>query len=204
MSAELQSRWVSVEEYIACERSADARSEYWDGAIVGMAGGSPVHNRIVRNLARRLGNQLDGTSCEPFASETRVRVPACNVYFYPDITVVCGDAEYEIGEAETLLNPAVIIEVLSRGTEAADRGRKFACYRALTSLRYYVLIEPNAPALDLYIRQDNDAWLLVPIRGLEADLTIAEAGIILPLTEIYERVIFAPQTNIPADDAATA
>ncbi len=155
----------------------------------------------MRNLTRRLGNQLDGVGCEAFASETRVLVPACNAYFYPDIAVVCGSAEYEAGEAETLLNPIVIIEVLSRGTEAADRGRKFTCYRALPSLRYYVLIEPNAPALDLYIRQDNDYWLLVPVRGLEAVLTITAAGITLPLTEIYERVVFAPQTNGPADDA---
>lgn len=195
MSAELQSRRISPEEYIACERCAASRSEYWDGTIVGMAGGSPAHNRIVRNLTRRLGNQLDGTNCEAFASETRVLVPACNAYFYPDIAVSCGSAEYEAGEAETLLNPAVVIEVMSRGTEAADRGRKFACYRALPSLRYYILIEQDAPALDLYIRQDNDTWRLVPMHGLEAILTITAAGITLPLTEIYERVAFTSQAD---------
>lgn len=194
MTAELQKHWLSLEEYMVQEREAAFRSEYWNGVMVAMAGGSPAHNRIARNIARRLGNQLDGTPCEPFASETRVRVSACNAYFYPDISIVCGEARYDTDEAETVLNPSVIMEVLSSGTEAADRGRKFACYRSLPSLQYYVLLEQQMPSLDLYIRQEDGHWLLVPVSGLEASLTIYAAGVSLPFAEIYERVDF-PDTG---------
>jgi Uma2 family endonuclease len=112
MVAEQRKPFISPDEYIALERTAEYRSEYWNGEIVAMGGGTRNHNRIVRNLPRRLGNQLEESACEPFASETRVRVPGCNTYFYPDVQIVCGEAHDEDTEAETLLNPTVIIEVL--------------------------------------------------------------------------------------------
>jgi Uma2 family endonuclease len=183
----------SPAEYIARERVAESRSEYWDGEIVAMAGGSRSHNRIVRNLTRWLGNELGDGPCEHFASDTRVRVPECNTYYYPDLVIVCGDADYEDAEAETLLNPTVIFEVLSPATEAFDRGHKFDCYRSLSSLTHYILVEQSKPGVYLYTRQSDDVWLLSPLHGADATLTIEAAGIALPFARIYERVDFARQ-----------
>ncbi|HLK61126.1 MAG TPA: Uma2 family endonuclease [Chthonomonadaceae bacterium] len=196
MVAQPQKPYISPEAYLAQERAAEFRSEYWNGEVVAMAGGSRNHNRIIRNLIRRLGNQLDGSSCEAFASETRVRVPECNVYFYPDILIVCDGAHYEDTEAETLLNPTVIMEVLSPGTEAADRGRKFACYRTLPSLILYVLIEQDAPNIDLYTRQADGNWLLTALSGLESVLALDPPSASLPCIEIYQAVEFPPQRGL--------
>jgi Uma2 family endonuclease len=192
MAVAPQKPYISPEEYLAQERMAEVRSEYWNGEIVAMAGGSRNHNRILRNLTRRLGNQLEDGPCEPFSSETRVRVPACNTYFYPDALIVCGETLYEDTEAETLLNPSVIVEVLSPGTEAADRGRKFACYRTLPSLKYYLLIAQDALEIDLFTRQEEGQWLLTALTGLEATLVLEEIGVVLPFTEIYQSVEFSP------------
>jgi Uma2 family endonuclease len=195
MVAASRKRFVPPNEYIARERKAEFRSEYWNGEMIAMAGESRNHNRILRNLTRHLGNQLDGSPCEPFSSETRVRVPECNSYFYPDALIVCGEGRYENVEAETLLDPAAIMEVLSPATEAADRGRKFACYRTLPSLMYYVLIEQDAPGIDLYVRQEDGRWLLSSLSGLEAMLVLDRIGVSLRLADIYERISFASENT---------
>jgi Uma2 family endonuclease len=197
MAAVPQKPMLSPEEYLAQERKAEVRSEYWNGEIVAMAGGSRSHNRILRNLTRRLGNQLEGGSCEPFSSETRVRVPECNAYFYPDILIVCSEALYEDAESETLLNPAVIMEVLSPGTEAADRGRKFACYRTLPSLKSYILIAQDTPVIDLYTLQEDGRWLLSYFMGLESALMLEDIGVSLPFAEIYQHVEFSSKNGNP-------
>jgi Uma2 family endonuclease len=111
------------------------------------------------------------------------------------VLIVCGEAQYEDVETETLLNPTIIIEVVSPYTEGADRGRKFACYRTLPSLTHYVLVEPNAPSIDLYDRQPDGRWLLTALSGLEATLTVDTAGLALPLADIYQRVKFPAAAN---------
>jgi Uma2 family endonuclease len=186
--------YITPQQYLEQEQTAEVRSEYWNGEIVAIAGGTRNHNQIIRNLNRRLGNLLEGSPCKPFSSETGVRVSDCNTYFYPDAIIVCGEAEYEETEAETLLNPTVILEVLSPSTEAADRGRKFACYRTLASLQYYLLIEPDMPAIDLYTREANGIWQFSTLTGLDAILTLDRLGIALPLTEIYQAVEFTSET----------
>lgn len=188
--------YVTPEQYLLQEDLAEFRSEYWNGKIVAMSGGTPKHNQIGRNLALRLGIQLDRSPCKLFLTETRVRVPECNTYFYPDAMIVCGTPEYEAGEAEMVRNPTVIFEVLSPGTEAVDRGRKFACYRSLPSLQLYVLIQQDAPAIELYARQPDDTWLLTPLTGLEATLFLNTVGVTLPFTEIYQDVVFPPPLTI--------
>lgn len=180
--------YVTPTQYLQNESGAELRSEYWDGEVVAMAGGSPVHNRIVRNLTRRLGNQLDGSHCEPFTSETRVHIPHCNSYFYPDASVVCGAVQTTDEATETILNPIVIFEVLSPTTEATDRGRKFACYRSLPSLECYVLIEQETPAVDLFLRQTDGTWLLLAQTGLENFLPLTAIGITLTFSELYQGI----------------
>ena len=193
--------YVTPEQYLQQEDLAEFRSEYWNGEIVAMSGGAPRHNRIIRNLNRRLGNQLDGSPCEPFASETRVRVRECNTYFYPDALIVCGTPEYEQGGAEMLLNPTIVFEVLSSSTEAIDRGSKFACYRTLPSLQFYILIQQDAPIVEMYARQADDTWLLTVLKGMDATLLLNNAGVVLPFSEIYQNVVFPPPLEIsPAEN----
>jgi len=193
---------VSVQQYLASEPQAEFRSEYWNGEIVAMAGGSPAHNRILRNLTRRLGNQLDGSVCEPYASETRVRVPECNAYFYTDALIVCEGALLDDGLTETVLNPTVIVEILSPTTESADRGRKFACYRTVSSLLLYVLIQQDAPAVDVYARQADARWLLTALTGMESTLALEAVGVSLPFSEIYQGVEFPPHLAISDDEVS--
>lgn len=190
MTAEPRKERTPPQEYLQRERLAEARSEYWNGEIVAMAGGTRSHNRILRNLTRRLGNQLDNSPCEPFASETRVFVPECNSYFYPDALITCREAQYQDSRLETLLNPVLIAEVLSPSTEAADRRGKFDCYRTLPSLQYYLTIEASAPAIDLYARQAEGRWLYTPLRGMDAVLEIEPIGVALSFLEIYQGVEF--------------
>jgi Uma2 family endonuclease len=190
-------KFVSPQQYLIREQQAELRSEYWNGEIVAMVSGSPAHNRILRNLTRRLGNQLDGSLCEAYASETRVYMPQCNAYFYPDALIVCGDVQLQDGVTETILNPTAVIELLSPTTETADRGRKFACYRTLPSLQFYVLIQQDAPAIEVYAQQADNRWLLTVLTELEATLALETVGVVLPFSEIYQGVDFPPLPAIP-------
>jgi Uma2 family endonuclease len=122
-------------EYLARERAAEYKSEYVDGFIVAMSGASRIHNLITANVGRELGNQLKGRRCEVYIGDMRVKVSATCTYRYPDVVVACGDIALEDAELDTLLNPVVIVEVLSPTTEAVDRGEKFTHYRRLESLR---------------------------------------------------------------------
>jgi Uma2 family endonuclease len=134
-SAALQTRYTPL-QYLALERDAKFKHEYYDGYITAMAGGSPEHNRIAFNFARKLGNQLEGRDCEAFTSDTRLCVSSTGLYTYPDVMVVCGEALFQkIEGLETLLNPTMIVEVLSPTTESYDRGAKFAHYPQLPAGR---------------------------------------------------------------------
>lgn len=200
MAAIAKPFYRTPQEYLIAEAQSEQRSEYWDGIIVAMAGGSRSHNRIIRNLNRWLGASLEQSPCEPYSSETRVRVEACNAYFYPDALIVCGEAEFEESESETLLNPTVLFEVLSASTEAADRGRKFACYRTLPSLFHYVLIAQDTAAVDLYTRQPDDTWLLLSLTGLDAVLSLDQPALSLPLSEIYRAIEFPPPLRLTTQE----
>ena len=179
---------VSVEEYLRRELRAEHRNEYWNGTIVAMSGASQSHNRIFVNLVRHLGNQLHGGQCSLFGSETRVYAAACTSYFYPDVQIVCGKVQRAPTEAETLLNPTVIIEVLSESTAAVDRGRKFACYRTLESLQHYILIDQYDYAIDVHVRRPDGTWNESFLRGLDARLQLESYGISLPFADVYDGV----------------
>jgi Uma2 family endonuclease len=184
-------QFITPAEYLAREREADSRSEYLNGHIYAMSGASLRHNRIVASLAVALGVQLRGRPCEPFFGDMRVKVNPTGLYTYPDVVVVCGEPQLEDHHFDTLLNPAVIIEVLSASTEAYDRGDKFAHYRALGSLTDYLLVAQDQPRIEHYCRQANGQWLYSAREGLEAQIEIDTIGCALPLAEIYERVKFS-------------
>lgn len=179
---------ISPEEYLALERQAETKSEYLDGEIFAMTGASRKHNRLNLNLAVLLDSQLKAKGCEVYASQMRVKVSATGLYTYPDVVAVCGEPRFEDAEVDTLLNPTLIIEVLSKSTGDYDRGTKFLHYRALPSLREYILIAQNQVHVEHYLRQ-NDAWLLTETDRQDDVIELPSVGARLALAEVYDRVL---------------
>ena len=176
--------------FLAFERTQhDAKHEYLNGQITAMGGASEAHNLIVWNVLASLHGQMRGRPCRSYGSDMRVKVPASGLYTYPDIAALCGEPEFEDDAFDTLLNPGVIIEVLSPSTEAYNRGAKFAHYRSIESLQTYVLIAQDVPHIELFERQPDGRWLLSEVKGLDASVPLEAVGCDLELEAVYERVI---------------
>ena len=133
---------------------------------------------------------MDGQPCELYPVDMRVRIPATGLYTYPDVVVVCGEPQFEDDHVDTLLNPIVLIEVLSPSTERSDRGEKFTRYRMLESLQEYVLVSQDKPQVECFFRQPDGGWLLMPYSGLDAVAKLRSLDVELPLSEIYAGVTF--------------
>lgn len=177
-------------EYLELEAQTRLKHEYYQGEIFAMAGGSREHNEIVRSLLRSLFLQLNGKDCTPYTSETRVKVQTSTLYTYPDIAVACKPLYFEAVGSETLLNPRVLIEVLSPGTEDHDLGFKSKQYRKLPSLREMLFVSQVEPLIDHWIRQSGDDWLLTTITGLDATIALPSIACELPLQLIYADIAF--------------
>ena len=176
-------------EYLAFERAqTDAKHEYLNGEITAMSGASLVHNIIVTNLVISLGTQMRGRPCNVFSSDMRVKVPATGLYTYPDIAALCGAPELEDDAVDTLLNPSVIIEVLSPSTEAYDRGAKFAHYQTIASLHEYVLVAQDQPRIEIFRRQEHGDWLYSVAETPEATVRLEVINCELTLADVYEGV----------------
>jgi len=152
---------MTEDEYLAFERASDEKHEYIDGEIFAMSGGSYDHSLILANMVRRLGNALDGTRCVVHASEMRTYISTSRRYVYPDVLVVCGRPELRGNKRDILLNPRVIIEVLSPSTEDYDRGDKFTHYKTIPSLAHYVLASQDEKLVEVFTRQIDDSWTCV-------------------------------------------
>lgn len=187
MSAEPQRTYTS-EEYLTLERESETRNEYLNGEIFAMSGASRGHNLIGTNIVGALHTPLKRQGCEQYASDMRVRVPATGLYTYPDVVVVCGEPEFEDGEGDTLINPNLLIEILSPSTEDYDRGRKFAHYRSLPSLQAYLLVAQDHVHVELSTRHNNSFWMLWETDDLKATLEIPVIGVTLELADIYDRL----------------
>lgn len=157
MSGALKQTRYSAEEYLALERSASIKSEFHDGQIYAMTGASRAHNLITINITRELSQQLKQRPCGAYINDMRVRADKARSYHYPDIAVVCGSPQFEDAQVDTLLNPTLLIEVLSPSTEAYDRGGKFAHSRKIESLREYLLVMQDQPDIERYLRQ-GEVW----------------------------------------------
>ncbi len=179
---------VSPEEYLRRERLAEFKSEYHDGEIVAMSGASRFHNRIVRNLTILLGNQLRDRPCQNYVGDMRVSVRGGKSYFYPDIAVTCGQEEFADDQFDTLLNPIVVIEILSPSTEACDRGSKFLAYQTIPSLREYVLITPSPRRFEVYRRQGGGGWLYESWAFSPSPLVLQSIDCTLAPHEVYFKV----------------
>ncbi|MXZ01186.1 Uma2 family endonuclease [Candidatus Poribacteria bacterium] len=176
----------TAKEYITQERKAFYKSEYLDGQIFAMSGASRVHSLITSNISNTLYNQLVDSDCEVHSSDMRVQ-PSPIAYFYPDVVVACGEPRFEDDVLDTLLNPIVIVEVLSPSTAAYDRGEKFSHYRQLTSLRDYILVSQHKAGVEHHWRQDRQ-WEHTEFRALEDVLSLTSIGCKISLHDIYRRV----------------
>ncbi len=178
----------SPREYLLFERESDQKHEFFKGEIFALVGASERHNLIVANLVRELGNLLKGRPCKVYPSDMRVKVNATGLYTYPDVSVVCGDAELEDDQFDTVLNPLLIVEVLFKSTEDYDRGRKFGHYRRLESLAEYVLVSQDKPHVERYRRQADGQWLLWKTSRLEDVVELSSLECEIALAEIYDKV----------------
>lgn len=179
---------VTEDQYLALDRAAEVRSEFLDGEIWAMSGGSMRHSRLQGNVYAELRNSLRDTDCEPFTSDLRVRASPGRMYTYPDVTVVCGTPSLADERQDILLNPVVIFEVLSPSTEKYDRGTKLQHYLLIESLKDYVLVEQEKVRVEHYARGAAGSWTFRAYEQLNDGLKIDSIGVSLLLARIYDRV----------------
>lgn len=179
---------ISPEAYLLLERKAEVRSEYLNGEIFAMVGASREHNLIATNITREVSQQLKGKPCELYSTDMRVRVPATGLYTYPDVVVVCGEPVFEDEHVDTLLNPTLIMEVLSESTESYDRGKKFGHYQTINSLVEYLLIAQDEYRIEQFVKQPDGHWLYSDARSPEGSLELASIQCVLTLKEVYDKV----------------
>jgi Uma2 family endonuclease len=191
--------FLTPEQYLEIERKAEFKSEYYQGEMFAMAGAKEAHNLLVANLIRELGQQLRSRPCRVYPSDMRVRVSATGLYTYPDVVVVRGEPRFLDEQQDTLLNPSLVVEVLSPSTEAYDRGRKSEHYRLIESLGEYLLVASDRLSADLYTRQPDGRWLLASAGRLEDSLDLESAGCRLALADLYEKVGLPGFQRPPAD-----
>ncbi len=193
MVARIKQPYVTPREYLERERDAEAKSEYWDGVIVAMAGGKKEHEFISGNLYYQLRTQLEESYCQPFTSGQSVHIPAFNRYVYPDVSVACGPEFTGIEGFDVLVNPVLVAEVLSESTALIDYTRKQDGYRSLPSLAMYLLISQTAPRIEVFTRQPDDSWRHEVVIGLDSVVSLPVIGCEISLADIYRRVEFAEQ-----------
>lgn len=181
----------SLEEYIELEKSTDEKFEFWDGNVWSTAGASTSHNRIVHNLSTEIDLQLREKGCEVFPSDMRIKVPGYLPYRYPDLTALCGEAEIEnlLGQ-ELLVNPQLIIEVLSDSTEAFNRGDKFSYYKSIPSFNEYLLIAQHRPHVTQFVKHGDGFWMNLEFNNLSDVVELKSVPCKLKLNEIYRNISF--------------
>jgi Uma2 family endonuclease len=179
---------VTVDEYLVRERASETKHELVNGVVVAMAGASPRHVLIATNVTIALGRLLGSRPCLVLGSDQRVAVEATGLYTYPDATVVCERPRFDPKDATTLVNPLVIVEVLSDSTEAYDRGAKFAHYRSVPSLAEYVLVAQNERRVEHYRRLEGGQWLLTAYEGDDAKVALPALSVELAIREIYSKI----------------
>ena len=176
------------EEYLEVERKADYKSEYLNGEIYAMGGTSPRHVLIVTNIASELRNQLKNRPCMVYSTDLRVQVSPQGLYTYPDVLVVCDTPQFSDQRRDTLTNPTLIVEVLSKSTKDYDRGEKFEQYRAIKSFKEYVLVAQDKYHVEHFVRQSDDTWFFSETNRLEDTLELITIGCHLKISEVYDKV----------------
>jgi len=183
-------QYLTIDDYIALEESSGVKHEFLDGAAFAMTGASPAHNLMTFNVASILRPQLRGKSCRIYSSDLRLKVEATGLYTYPDASVVCGPAQFADTPKNTITNPAVLIEILSPSTESYDRGKKSQHYRKIESLRAYLLIAQDSRHVELYVKEEQNRWVLAEFSQEDAVVPLDTIGCAMTVKDIYEDVEF--------------
>lgn len=183
----LPQHYLTPEEYLALERNAEYKSEYIDGLIYAMAGGSERHNIIVANLIISVGIQLRGRPCRVYPSDLKVRVPNSSKFFYPDVSVVCGETRFADDHKDVILNPVLIAEVLSDSTAGFDRGKKFISYQQIASLKEFIFVAQDEILVEKYARQSDDSWVYTKVSDIEDILSLQSIECNAELRDIYDK-----------------
>jgi Uma2 family endonuclease len=178
---------ISVDEYLTTERRSETKHEYFAGQIFAMAGASYAHTLIAANCTRELSTALRDTDCNVVSADLRVRTVS-SLYTYPDVIVACGKPKFDDEERDTLTNPIVLIEVLSRSTEGYDRGQKFLNYRSIPSLKEYVLISQRQMLVEHFLRQPNGQWVLTAYNSAEQSVVFPTLNVSIPISALYLKV----------------
>ena len=186
---------MTEEEYLKAERAADTKSEFYRGEVYAMAGASRFHNAVKDNLITQLNLRLNPKGCRTYSSDMKVWSPLTRLYSYPDIVIVCGKPVFKDEHTDILLNPKVIIEVLSPTTEKRDRIFKFKGYIAIDSVEEYLLVSQDEPFIERIVREADGRWVMTPFDGLNKDFSLSSINATIPMSEIYRDVEF----EVPAE-----
>jgi Uma2 family endonuclease len=185
-----QTTYVTSDEYLAAERLSEHRSEYLDGVVREKPGGTIWHTHITVNLGTELRLQLRERPCDVLMFDLKVRVPDSSKFLYPDLTVLCGEPQFHDDCKDVILNPDLVVEVLSESSEAYDRGTKFQAYQTFESLKEYLLVAQDQPVIEQYVRRTDGKWNYKTYHGLEASLPLPSIECTLNLSAVYDKVEF--------------
>ena len=175
-------------EYLAIERAAEFKSEYYEGRLVELSGASYFHNVVKDNLIGCIGNALKGSPCRTLSSDMRAKIPRAHSYSYPDIVILCGEPEFADDKFDILLNPTAIIEVLSPSTERFDRRGKFRRYQRIESLQEYVLVAQDEMLCERFVRGSDESWVLTTFDDPAGAFAMVTGSVKILLSEIYRGV----------------
>jgi Uma2 family endonuclease len=181
--------FITPEDYLAIERKAEHKSEYIDGVMYAMAGASESHNLIVMNIGTRLSIQLEKEPCKVYPSDLKVCVSDSLKFFYPDLTVVCGEAKFIDDKRDVLLNPLLIVEVLSESAASFDHGRKFRYYQEIESFQEYLLVAQDEPVVERFVRRADGSWIYTKVEGLDETVALSSIDCRIILKDIYAKVL---------------
>lgn len=182
--------YISTQEYLAEERAAFEKHEYYQGEVFAISGASLKHNIIFSNLFGDIGNKLKGKNCRPFGSDLRIHIPKNTLYTYPDISIICGEPNLTDDSFDTATNPSVIIELLSKTTRNYDKGDKFTLYRDIDSLQEYILIDTEKIYVEKHIRNSDKSWPLTDYTNMDDAVFINSLQLTLTLKDIYNGISF--------------
>lgn len=188
-------RLLTEQEYLQQERQSQTKSEYLSGQIFALAGASRTHNRITFNIGGLLYNALRGRPCEAYMNDMRVRVAEVNAYFYPNVVVVRGQPQFLDEQQDTLLNPTLVVEVLSPSTESFDRGEKSFHYRRIPSLKEYLLVAQDRVHIERYVRQPDGQWVLTDYTQSDRAVLLESLEVELPIAQVYEGIEVATSSS---------
>jgi Uma2 family endonuclease len=181
---------IDPQDYLAMERRSETRHEYYDGEIFALAGATEQHNIIVSNVLSAIHTQFKNRPCRVYVNEMKVKIEKTGLYTYPDIVAICGNSIFEDERTDILLNPMVIIEVLSDSTEAYDRGKKFEHYRKIPSLQEYILISQHTSHVEHFLRTESNQWILTEKDDIHETLIFPSINVNISLTDVYDKVVF--------------